>query len=400
MLQVFNSLPGRIEPFTPISQDKKVTMYVCGITPYDTTHLGHAFTYISFDVLVRYIKYLGFEATYTQNVTDINDRDNDLLKKAKEQEIAWEDLAQFWTKKFLQDMENLNWSPPTNYLYASDEITAMTTLTQQIIRNGFGYVVNGSVYLDVSKVSDFGKLSKLTQEQMLVRAKEFEEDVDNPDKKNKLDITLWRERLPSQPPHIPSFESPWGMGRPGWHVECSSMAIESLGEQIDIHGGGIDLIYPHHESEIAQSESATGKKPFAKYWMHTGTVGINGQKMSKSLGNLVLISDLLKKYSANAVRWVLLSHHYRESWQYEEQEFVDAEKSVNEITHALSQSFEKETGHTSVLREAVQEDLDNDLQTPDVLTKFTDAADQIVATKNLPLQSQLRELFTMIGFTL
>lgn len=329
-MKLFNTLTQSLEEFRPLN-NKKVTIYVCGITPYDTTHLGHAFTYISFDVLIRYLKYLGFEVSYTQNVTDINDRDKDILQRAKEQNTTWQNLAQFWTEKFLKDMKDLNWTFPTHYLKASENIPFMLNLIQKLIDKNLGYIVNGSVYLDISKDNDFGKLSKLSKEKMLKISKDFEEDLDNPDKKNPLDITLWRASTPNQPSHIPSFDSPYGRGRPGWHLECSAMSMEYLGDQIDIHGGGKDLIFPHHEAEVAQSEGATGKTPFAKYWMHTGTVFLKGGKMSKSKGNLVMVSDLLKKYSPNAIRWLLLSHHWQEDWEFAEKDLEKSQKNVELI---------------------------------------------------------------------
>lgn len=366
-LRLFNSLTQKKEEFSTIEKNK-VSLYVCGITPYDTTHLGHAFTYLSFDVLVRYLKFLGYEVSYTQNVTDINDRDNDILKRAKEQNIPWSKLAEFWTKKFLTDMDELNWVFPTNYLKASEQIPQITQIIQRIIKNGFGYESKGFVFLDTKKLNDFGKLSRLSENEMLKIAKDFEEDLKNPLKKNPLDITLWRAREVNQPQHIPSFDSPWGQGRPGWHIECSAMSISSLGEQIDIHGGGKDLKYPHHESEIAQSESATGKIPFARFWLHTGTVHINGQKMSKSLGNLVLVSDLLKKYSANAVRFVLLSHHYRDDWTYDEYDFEKAEAYIELFKRCLKNG--QKEGEIS---EEFKKSLDDDLNVPYALQYLIDS---------------------------
>jgi len=329
-MQFYNTLTGQNQEFKPLN-NKRVTLYVCGITPYDTTHLGHAFTYIFFDTLLRYLKFKGYKVTYTQNVTDINDRDNDILKRAAEEKTTWSELSNFWTKKFLKDMEKLNWIKPTNYLFASKEIPSMIDLIKKIISNGLGYEKNGGVYLDVAKISDFGKLSKLKYDEMIEKAKDFEEDLNNRDKLYPLDITLWRGAKPNQTKNIPSFDSPWGPGRPGWHIECSAMSISTLGQQIDIHGGGRDLIFPHHESEIVESESATGKIPFAKYWLHTGTVMYEGQKMSKSKGNLVLVSDLLKKYSANAIRWVLLSHRWNEDWEFHETELERAEEKIEKI---------------------------------------------------------------------
>lgn len=360
-MKLYNSLSKKIESFKPI-ESNKVRMYVCGITPYDTTHLGHAFTYIWFDVLVRYIRFKGYRVTYTQNVTDINDRDNDILKKAKEQNVSWQKLGDFWTKKFLLDMKTLNWTMPDNYIKASKRIDSMIRIIKTLLNNGFAYQVRGSVYFDIQKKADFGKLSGFSKNKMLKIAKEFEEDIENPNKKNPLDFTLWRASSPDQPSHIPSFESPFarppatssnqsdakragvagevgrGLGRPGWHIECSAMATNTLGDQIDIHGGGIDLIYPHHEAEIAQSEGATNKKPFVKYWLHTGSVSYKGKKMSKSLGNLVMVSDLLKKFSANAIRWMLLSHHYRKPWEFNEKELYEAEKSLAKLKNISNSS--------------------------------------------------------------
>lgn len=395
-MKLFNSLSSQLEEFVSI-EDKKVRLYVCGITPYDTTHLGHAFTYISFDLLVRFLGFLGYKVTYTQNVTDINDRDNDILKRAQQQNTTWDKLAQFWTDKFLTDMHSLNWIIPTNYLLASEQIPSMVKLIEQIIANEFGYEVHSGVYLDTAKVKDFGKLSKLTHEQMLVKAKEFEEDITNSDKRNPLDITLWRPSTPNQPVHIPSFDSPWGKGRPGWHIECSAMVIESLGSQIDFHGGGIDLIYPHHESEIAQSESGTRMIPFAKYWLHTGTVYINRQKMSKSLGNLILISDLLKKYSSNAIRWVLLSHHYREKWDYDEKEFANADTLFTHIISSLQTPIEQENSSDKNYMQLATDLLSNDLQSPKLLEEFQNAVSMTLSKQQA---KEITEILTMLGFIL
>ncbi|MBI4078873.1 MAG: cysteine--tRNA ligase [Candidatus Levybacteria bacterium] len=330
-MKLYNTLTQTIEPFKP-QNPPNVTMYVCGITPYDTAHLGHAFTYVHFDVLYRFLQYKKYKVIYTQNVTDINDRDKDILARAKEQNVPWNKLANYWTKRFLDNMKALNWQMPTQYLKASEQIASMIAIIEALLKNGYAYQNEGNVFLDVTKVSDFGKLSRLTQVQMVEKAKEFEEDLDNPLKRHKLDITLWRSALQNQPAHIPSFDSTLGKGRPGWHIECSAMAISSLGEQIDIHGGGQDLIYPHHESEIAQSEAATGKIPFVKYWLHTGTVMYKGKKMSKSLGNLVLVADLLKKYSPNVIRFVLLLHHYRSAWEFNQQEFDKAQESIDKLS--------------------------------------------------------------------
>lgn len=360
MLKLYNSLTLKKEKFSPIKSNK-VSLYVCGITPYDTTHLGHAFTYLTFDVLVRYLRFLGYSVNYTQNVTDINDRDNDLLKRAREKNISWEKLSTFWTKIFLKDMSYLNWTMPSNFIKVSENIDLMIDLIKKLDKNGLTYTKNGNVYLDTKKVKNFGKLSRLNREEMLKKAKEFEEGVEDLGKKDPLDVRLWRATDKDDPRHIPSFESPFGQGRPGWHIECSALAIATLGPKIDIHGGGIDLMYPHHESEIVQSEGATQKSPFVKYWMHTAPVYYKKEKMSKSLGNLILVSDLLKKYSANVIRWFLLSHHYRRSWEFKEKDIKTSEKEFQSIVFFLKNN---KKGFDIKPFKDFKNALDNDLDTP------------------------------------
>ena len=371
---------------------KEVSIYVCGITPYDTTHLGHAFNYISFDMLVRLLKYLGYKVSYTQNVTDINDRDNDILKRAKEKNMSWQKLGDYWTELFLQDMANLNWGKPNNYIKASENIPSMVDLIEKLLANGYAYKKNGSVYYDTSKNKDYGKLSGLDKDQMLKIAKEFEEDVENPDKKNLLDITLWRATSENQPSHIPSFESPFGPGRPGWHIECSSMSTSTLGEQIDIHGGGIDLIYPHHEAEIAQSEGATLKIPFSKFWIHVAYVSYQGAKMSKSLGNLIMVSDLLKKYSPNAVRWYLISNHYRSAFNFAEDDLEKANKEFSVIANYIKNNPEEipeDKGYFDRFINAMQ----NDIDTPSAIKIVKEICEEKGSVKTL------KKIFAILGFS-
>jgi L-cysteine:1D-myo-inositol 2-amino-2-deoxy-alpha-D-glucopyranoside ligase len=361
-MRLYNSLTKKIEIFTP-NMPGKVAMYVCGITPYDTTHLGHAFTYICFDILVRVLEKEGLKVNYTQNVTDINDRDNDILKRALEKNTSWEKLSEFWTKKFLQDMAALNWIKPNNFIKASENIEQMINLINKLLQNGYAYQKNGSVYFDIKQKKDFGKLSGLSEDQMLKTAKDFEEDIENPEKNNPLDITLWRAKKISDQGHIPSFKSPFGLGRPGWHIECSSMSISTLGDQIDIHGGGIDLIYPHHEAEIAQSEGTTLKIPFSKFWMHVSTVSYRGKKMSKSLGNLIMVSDLLKNYSADVIRWYLISHHYKHGFEFFENDLQDAKTEYTKIlTYIKRQKSEKIIDEK--LFKQFTDALEDDLDTP------------------------------------
>jgi len=368
-----NSLTDKKELFAPLNKNT-VTLYVCGITPYDTTHLGHAFTYLSFDVLIRYLKYLGYNVIYTQNITDINDHDNDILERARQENIPWRKLAEISTNKFLRDMKNLNWILPTNYLKASDSIDPVIFLIKKLLVSGFAYKANGSVYFSIAKDLEYGKLSKLTRKKMLVIAKEFDEDLTDPNKKNPLDITLWRAATANQPKHIPSFKSLFGKGRPGWHIECSAISMATLGKQIDIHGGGIDLIFPHHEAEVAQSEGASGQKPFAKFWIHTGNIFYQGTKMSKSKGNLVLVSNLLQKYTANAIRWQLLSHRHGENWEFAEKELEIAEKTFTKIAKLTSQ--QKSSAPSKELWKKFSNAMNDDLDTPRVLLLIKNSAEK------------------------
>lgn len=371
-MHLYNSLTRKKELFIPFNKNN-ITLYVCGITPYDTTHLGHAFTYISFDILIRYFKYLNYKVIYTQNVTDINDRDRDILERAKQQNISWKKLSQTSTRKFLQDMRQLNWTEPTNYLKASENINSFIILIEKLLANGFAYKTHGSVYFNIDKDKEYGKLSGLKTDKMLKIAGDFDEDIGNPDKRNPLDITLWRAAKSDQQKHIPSFESPFGKGRPGWHIECSAMSMLTLGEQIDIHGGGIDLIFPHHEAEIAQSEGATNKKPFVKYWIHTGNIFYEGEKMSKSKGNLALVSDLLQKYGANAIRWLLLSHHYQKSWEFKEKDLTKAEQIFTKLSLLISQ--EKPSENKTLWR-MFESAMNNNLNTKKILLLIKNSAEK------------------------
>jgi L-cysteine:1D-myo-inositol 2-amino-2-deoxy-alpha-D-glucopyranoside ligase len=282
-------------------------------------------------------------------------------------------------------MKTLNWILPTNLIRASESVNAAITIIQKLLRKNIAYQVKGCVYLNISKFPDFGKLSRFNKTKMLEVAKDFEEDLNNPDKKDPLDITLWRGSEFNQGKHIPIFQSPFGPGRPGWHIECSSMAISTLGQQIDIHGGGKDLIFPHHESEIAQSEAATGEIPFAKTWMHTGTVYYKKEKMSKSKGNLVMVSDLLRKYSGNAIRWLLLSNHWRKDWEFKDEDLRLAQENVNKVEDKLKHQNSRFGDNPKELMEFTKI-MDQNLDTPKAL-KFL-------------LQKPNKKTYEILGFKL
>jgi cysteinyl-tRNA synthetase len=270
-MQLFNTQSMEQELVTAPSGN--LGIYVCGVTPYDTTHAGHAFTFLTFDILVRFLRYLDYDVTYVQNVTDIDD---DILRKAKELGTTWEELGKRETERYLQDMRDLNALVPDHFLRATDHIREMIAIIEPLIERGYAYESNGNVYFSVARDPEFGKWSHLKPDQMLPIANERGNDPNDPNKRDPLDFVLWQASAPGEP----SWDSPWGPGRPGWHIECSAMATRYLGNTVDIHGGGADLVFPHHESEIAQSENATGQKPFARYWMHVGMVDYQGEKMS------------------------------------------------------------------------------------------------------------------------
>ncbi|MFH1820715.1 MAG: cysteine--tRNA ligase [Candidatus Nealsonbacteria bacterium] len=318
-LSIFNSLTQKKEVFKSVV-NKKVGLYVCGITPYDVTHLGHAFTYVFFDVLVRYLSFLGYRVTYVQNVTDIDD---DILKKAGELKQNWQKVVSQNTQLFLTDMKWLNNLQPDFYPRATDHIKDMISIIKKLKEQRFAYVKQGNVYFPVKQDKEYGKLSCLNYAKMLLTANERGNNPKDLNKRDPIDFVLWQSKKEGEP----YWSSPWGEGRPGWHIECSAMAKKYLGKTIDIHGGGYDLIFPHDESSIAQSEKANRAK-FARYFMHVGMLHYQGDKMSKSLGNLVLISNLKKRFTANAVRIALLNHHYRSIWEFKEKELKEAEKKA------------------------------------------------------------------------
>ncbi len=324
-MRLWNTLAGRHEAFTA---GDLVRLYVCGITPYDTTHLGHARTYVVFDVLVRELERRGHAVRYVQNVTDVDDP---LYARARDLGRTTADLAAEFTRVFARDMAALGVRPPDVVPRASQEIGAMQRVIAGLLDGGHAYARDGRVYFRVRSFPDYGKLSKLDRPVMVELAREKGEDPADPRKEDPLDFLLWK---PSQPGED-SWPSPWGAGRPGWHVECSAMSLKYLGPRLDIHGGGADLIYPHHENEIAQSESFTGRSPFARFWVHVAMVRLGGVKMSKSLGNLVLVDDLLPRFGPAALRHYLLSRHYREPLDYSEDDLRVSAERVGRLLRAL-----------------------------------------------------------------
>jgi L-cysteine:1D-myo-inositol 2-amino-2-deoxy-alpha-D-glucopyranoside ligase len=396
-MRLFNTQTEQVERFTAI--DNKVGIYVCGVTPYDTTHAGHAFTFLTFDVLVRYLRHQGFDVTYVQNVTDIDD---DILRKSRETGVPWDELGGRETEKYLQDMRDLNALDFDHYVRATQHVPGMVILIESLIANGNAYEKNGSVYFSVDSDPEFGKLSHIPRNEMLPIANERGNTPNDPNKKDPLDFVLWQAAAPGEP----TWESPWGPGRPGWHIECSAMATAYLGNTIDIHGGGGDLIFPHHECEIAQTENATGVEPFARYWMHIAMVEYQGEKMSKSLGNLVLARDLLDQYSSDAVRLYLHSHHYRTPWEFRDEEMVDAEQLASDLQEAAEfpgYGIEDEVD-VSLYRERFFNAMEEDLDMPAAIDALREMAQVILVAPEeegvRDAQRTLRECAGILGLNL
>lgn len=354
-MKLYNTLTRTVERFEV--SNGPVRIYVCGITPYDATHLGHALTYMCSDVLIRFLRSLGHELEYVQNLTDIDDA---ILRAAEERGEDWRELGNRWTEYYIQDMKSLNVLPPHHFPRATEHIPRMQEIVQRLLDEGVAYESGGGVYFRVDAWESYGKLSGLERERMLPAANEMGNDPDDPRKRDPLDFALWKAREAGEP----SWDSPWGPGRPGWHIECSTMATHYLGESIDIHGGGTDLIFPHHEGEIAQTECATHRR-FCRFWFHTAMLRHEGQKMSKSIGNLVMARDLLDDHSPDALRLYLTGHHYREAWEHDMEELQSAQGRADRLRRAAEMSSQGEAGtvldsrqEAKAFRERLAEDLD------------------------------------------
>jgi cysteinyl-tRNA synthetase len=367
-LRVYNTMTQKKEEFIPLQQGR-IGMYACGVTVYDLCHIGHARSAVVFDVIYRYLQYKGYEVTYVRNFTDVDDK---IIKRAQEEGVGTEEIAARYIKEFYADMGALGMLPPTIEPKATEHIPEMIALVQRLIEKGHAYQVERDVYYAVESFPDYGKLSKRSLDEMQAGAR-VEVDAR---KKNPLDFALWKAAKPGEP----SWASPWGQGRPGWHIECSAMSQKYLGDTLDIHGGGKDLIFPHHENEIAQVEGATGKT-FARFWLHNGFVNIDKEKMSKSLGNFLTIKEILKGYHPEVVRLFLLSRHYRSPIDFSPQGMEEAHQNLERfyqtlagIDEALQKTAGKQKGksapeETAALKKAeafaqrLEEAMDDDFNT-------------------------------------
>jgi len=324
-LRVYNTLTKKKEDFQP-REEGKVGIYVCGPTVYDSAHLGHARAAVVFDVIVRYLRYRGLKVTYVRNITDVDDK---IIKRAQEEGTSSRSISEKYTREYEEDMAALGARPPDIVPRVTDHIPEIQMLIRKILDRDRAYVVDGDVYFRIEAFPEYGKLSNRDKDMMIAGARV---DVD-PRKHDPLDFALWKAAKPGEP----SWPSPWGDGRPGWHIECSAMSMKYLGETIDIHGGGKDLIFPHHENEIAQSEGATGK-PFVRYWLHNGFVNINAEKMSKSLGNFLTIREMFKRHHPEVVRHFLFSAHYRSPLDFTEEALTESERALERFYTAMREA--------------------------------------------------------------
>ncbi|WP_026369148.1 cysteine--tRNA ligase [Kallotenue papyrolyticum] len=388
-MRLYNTLSRRVEDLT--FPTGVVRMYVCGITPYDTSHLGHARVGVVYDTLVRYLRSQGLEVRYVQNVTDVDDP---LFERARRDGVDWRDLAEQQTRRYLESMARLNVAPPTYYVRASSVIPQMIRVIERLIALGHAYVRNGAVYYRIATQPDFGAIAHADRATLLRMANEMGNHPDDPNKLDPLDFVLWQPSAPDEP----AWESPWGPGRPGWHIECSTMATEYLGPQVDIHGGGADLIFPHHACEIAQAEPVTGVRPFVRCWMHTGLVSLGGIKMSKSLGNMVFVDDVLRRYSPAALRLAILSYPYRQDFEYSEDVVRRAEAQVSRVRDVLAAQGQQPLDAAPYQARFLAA-LEEDFQTPTAIAVLLELADALhEADGGSPeARQQVRTMLDVLG---
>ncbi len=394
-MKIHNTLSGKTEDF--VALDGKVNMYVCGITPYSASHIGHAMMSVIFDVVRRYLEFKGYDVRHIQNFTDIDDK---MILAANSTGIDVADLAESNIADYLAEMDALNVARAHEYPRATAEIGKITEIIAKLIEKGYAYPVAGDVYFRVNQDEDYGKLSNRDLDGLIAGARV---EVDER-KEDAMDFALWK----SQKPGEPAWDSPWGMGRPGWHIECSAMAIKYLGSSIDIHGGGRDLIFPHHENEIAQSESFTDEVPFSRFWMHNGMLRLGEDKMSKSIGNIVTVGEALSSYSPDALRLFFLSSHYRAPLLYTEANVAGQERALERLKNAVRLASAASVGSTidaSPAKAQFVEAMDDDFNTPRALAAMFDLAREINRGKDegadvLGAQDTLRELSGVLGISL
>ncbi len=392
-MKLYDTLRAQVSDFD--SPNGLVRMYVCGITPYSSSHIGHAMSAVTFDALRRYLEFKGFKVKHIQNFTDIDDK---MIVAANERNITVSELAEANIDEYVNAMSELNVEPAHEYPRATREISKIVEIIESLIEKGYAYDVQGDVYFRVRRDEDYGKLSRRSVDDLLsgvrIEADKRKEDA--------LDFALWK----SQKPGEPAWNSPWGKGRPGWHIECSAMSIKYLGETIDIHGGGEDLVFPHHENEIAQSESYTDQIPFSRFWLHNGMLRLGTEKMSKSLGNIISLPEALEFYDPQALRLFFLSSHYRSPLFYSEESVRSQERAIQRLRQASgANSDDGPLLEAAQFRERFIEAMDDDLNTPRALAALFDLAREINRGREsgsdiTAAQDTLRELAGVLGLTL
>ncbi|ADQ15359.1 cysteine--tRNA ligase [Halanaerobium hydrogeniformans] len=405
MLKVYNTLNNKKEKFETV-EPGLVRMYVCGLTVQNYSHIGHIRSAINYDVIRRYLEYSGYEVEYISNFTDINEK---IVKRAEEEGMTAAELADKYANAFLEDIRSFNIKAADQYLRVSENIDEIIEMVSKLIEKGYAYEINGDVYFSVDSFEDYGKLSGRSIEDMQAGAR----IAVNEDKKNPLDFALWKKVEAGE-----GWDSPWGEGWPGWHIECSAMSMKRLGATFDIHGGGVDLIFPHHENEIAQSEAYSGQK-FVKYWLHNGTVNLSGEKMSKSQGNFFTSREVLKEFSAQVIRYFLLTRHYRSPIDFSYEKLEEAQTSLQRLTNTrqelakvLSGDIESSTGDrldkdflkkTKEIRAEFKKALDDDFNTAEAIGVLHDFVGEInsyinrseftLNEKNFSVLEESEELF-------
>ena len=383
-MQLFNTYSGKLEEFKTI-EPNKVKMYVCGPTVYDYAHLGHARCYITWDVLYRYLKFRGYDVTYCRNVTDVDDK---ILKKASNTGKTPQEVSQYWYQQFTNSMNKLNNLKPDIEPFATKTLGEMISMVKTLIEKGFAYESGGDVYFRVKKFGKYGSLSGQPIDQLESGARIEVGDL----KEDPLDFALWKKDEKF------GYNSPWGVGRPGWHIECSAMSRKYLGQTIDIHAGGADLIFPHHENEIAQSECANGCK-FVNYWLHNGFVTINKEKMSKSLGNFLTIDDMLKNYDANTLRLFILTNHYRMPVEFSDEALTSAQAGAKRLTNAKQTAINENLDITTTPEyKEFCDAMDEDLNTSKALAVLFDLTTRANKDEK-DAYTILYKLATVLGFT-
>ena len=395
-MKLYDSLTGEKRKLAP--QGDEVKMYVCGVTPYSSAHVGHAMSYVYFDTLRRYLEFLGYQVKHVQNFTDIDDR---IIDAARMQGTSPVMLVEELIEEYLMDMANLNVQPAHIYPRVTEEIPTIIEMIEGLIEKGYAYESEGDVYYRVTSFQRYGKLSHRTLEGMMAGARV----EPNLQKDHAMDFTLWKASKLGEP----SWPSPWGDGRPGWHIECSAMALHHLGSHLDIHGGGQDLVFPHHENEIAQTEAFTGEAPFADHWVHNGLLQMDNDKMSKSVGNLVTVREALSKFSADGIRLFFLNSHYHSPLAYSEEAVQGQQRAAERLRSALEADERGDANAESVdpepFRQRFIAAMDDDLNTPQALAALFDLTREInrgrEGNKQIgPAQDSLRELAGVLGLRL